>query len=62
MESWAQRVIKEYGPPDLLLNNAALMNQTAPLWQVPHDEFSQLVDVNVKGVFHVVQRNGPSKV
>ena len=60
VERWAQRVLKEHGSPDLLLNNAALMNQTAPLWQVPHDEFSQLVDVNVKGVFYVVRSFVPA--
>src|ERR1041385_3475341 len=37
---WAKRIIAELGAPDLLLNNAALMNTPASLWKVPADEFS----------------------
>ncbi|MFP6669944.1 MAG: SDR family NAD(P)-dependent oxidoreductase, partial [Pirellulaceae bacterium] len=35
VESWAQEVIENQGPPDLLLNNAATINRNAPLWEVP---------------------------
>ena len=55
-------VIAKYGPPDLLINNAALMNDPAPLWEVPADEFSALVDVNVKGVFNVIRAFVPAMV
>ena len=53
--SWATQVIARQGPPDLLLNNAALINRNAPLWEVPAAEFEAVVDVNIKGVFHVLQ-------
>ena len=52
---WAQRRLDSHGAPDLVINNAALMNEPRPLWEVPVDEFSQLMDVNVKGVFHVAR-------
>lgn len=55
VENWAQRRLESHGAPDLVINNAALMNEPRPLWDVPVDEFSQLMDVNVKGVFHVVR-------
>jgi NAD(P)-dependent dehydrogenase (short-subunit alcohol dehydrogenase family) len=55
---WADAV----GPPDLLINNAALMNTPAPLWEVPDDEFAALVDVNVKGVFHVIRAFVPAMI
>ena len=32
---WAEAVIHRFGPPDLLINNAAVMNAPAPLWDVP---------------------------
>src|SRR5512139_2053607 len=35
VKAWASRILKAAGPPDLLLNNAALINRNAPLWQVP---------------------------
>jgi len=56
VDHWAQKVIDTLGPPDLLLNNAALINRNAPLWQVPAGEFSTLVDVNIKGVANVTTR------
>jgi NAD(P)-dependent dehydrogenase (short-subunit alcohol dehydrogenase family) len=55
VRGWAADVIGRHGPPDLLVNNAALMNTPAPLWEVPADEFADVIDVNVKGVFHVVR-------
>src|SRR5262245_21785432 len=51
---WAQSALAD-GPPDLLLNNAAVMNKTSPLWDVPADEFSWVIDVNIKGVYHVLR-------
>ncbi|MEM9237560.1 MAG: SDR family oxidoreductase [Verrucomicrobiota bacterium] len=50
------------GPPDLLINNAALINANAPLWEVPADEFSRLIDVNLKGVHLVIRAFLPSMI
>ncbi len=55
VEAWAGHCLADGDCPDLLINNAALINANASLWQVPVTEFSQLIDVNVKGVFHVVR-------
>ena len=33
VRAFAKTVIDAHGPPDLLLNNAALINQTANLWE-----------------------------
>jgi NAD(P)-dependent dehydrogenase (short-subunit alcohol dehydrogenase family) len=60
--AWAADVLARHGPPDLLVNNAALMNAPAPLWEVPADEFSAVVDVNVKGVFNVIRAFVPAMV
>jgi NAD(P)-dependent dehydrogenase (short-subunit alcohol dehydrogenase family) len=50
------------GPPDLLINNAGLMNGNAPLWKVPEEEFSKVVDVNLKGVANVLRHFLPAMV
>lgn len=62
VSEWANEVVAKFGPPDLLVNNAALMNELAPLWEVPADEFSSIIDVNVKGVFHVIRAFVPAMV
>ncbi len=59
---WAARVLAEAGPPDLLVNNAALINANATLWNVPPDEFAQLIAVNVNGIYHVVRHFAPAMI
>jgi NAD(P)-dependent dehydrogenase (short-subunit alcohol dehydrogenase family) len=59
---WARDAVARHGPPDLLVNNAALMNALAPLWEVPPEEFSAVIDANVKGVFNVIRAFVPAMV
>jgi len=59
---WAEKVFARHGAPDLLINNAAVMNTPAPLWQVPAGEFNRLVDVNIKGVACVIRHFVPAMV
>jgi NAD(P)-dependent dehydrogenase (short-subunit alcohol dehydrogenase family) len=51
----AEEILDAAGAPDLLLNNAAIINSNAPLWQVPAEEFSRVIDVNLKGI-HLLLR------
>lgn len=62
VKRWADEVIARYGAPDLLLNNAALINRNAPLWEVPADEFRQLLEVNLQGTFHVIRAFVPAMI
>jgi len=59
---WAAHVLTTVGVPDLLLNNAALINLPAALWAVPASEFDALIDVNVKGVANVIRHFVPAMV
>jgi NAD(P)-dependent dehydrogenase (short-subunit alcohol dehydrogenase family) len=59
---WAAKVLGFGEAPDLLVNNAALMNTPAPLWKVPAEEFKQLIDVNVTGVANVIREFVPAMV
>jgi NAD(P)-dependent dehydrogenase (short-subunit alcohol dehydrogenase family) len=56
------RWAKSVATPDLLVNNAAVMNTPAPLWEVPADEFDRLIDVNIKGVANVIRAFVPRMV
>lgn len=62
VRAWADRVLGEIPAPDLLINNAAVVNQPAPLWEVPEKEFSDLVDINIKGVFFCLKAFLPAMV
>lgn len=60
VKAWATEVLKSHGAPDLLLNNAGLINRNAPLWQVPAKEFDAVIDVNIKGVANVLRHFVPA--
>jgi NAD(P)-dependent dehydrogenase (short-subunit alcohol dehydrogenase family) len=59
---WAARLVANYGPPDLLINNAAIINANAPLWKVPLEEFDRVIDINIKGVANVIRHFVPAMV
>jgi NAD(P)-dependent dehydrogenase (short-subunit alcohol dehydrogenase family) len=61
VRAWAKCALAG-GPPDLLVNNAGLINRNAPLWKVPEEEFSRVVDVNIKGVANVLRHFLPAMV
>lgn len=45
--------------PDLVINNAAIINPPAPLWEIPPEDFSQLIDINIKGTANVIRHVVP---
>jgi len=59
---WAARVLENESPPDLLINNAGLMNRLAPLWEQDDREFTRLVDVNLRGMVNVIRHFAPPMV
>jgi len=60
--SWCESLIAAYGPPDLVVNNAATINRSAPLWELDAAEFDTVVDINVKGIANVLRHLLPSMV
>jgi NAD(P)-dependent dehydrogenase (short-subunit alcohol dehydrogenase family) len=50
VRAWSEELIAHIGVPDLVINNAAMINAPAALWEVPIDEFQQLVNINIVGV------------
>jgi NAD(P)-dependent dehydrogenase (short-subunit alcohol dehydrogenase family) len=62
VKAWAEKVLNRFGAPDLLLNNAALINRNARLWEVPAEDFSRVIDVNIKGVTNVIRHFAPAMV
>jgi NAD(P)-dependent dehydrogenase (short-subunit alcohol dehydrogenase family) len=62
VRAWAESLLREAGAPDLLLNNAAVINANAPLWEVPAEEFDRLIDINIKGVVNVLRCLVPAMI
>lgn len=62
VEPWAARLLSTHGAPDLLINNAGVINKNSPLWQVPAEEFDRVFDVNVKGVANVIRHFVPAMI
>ncbi len=62
VKAWAERLLKDSGPPDLVINNAAMINRSAPLWTLSADEFDPVIDVNIKGVVNVIRHVVPAMV
>jgi NAD(P)-dependent dehydrogenase (short-subunit alcohol dehydrogenase family) len=62
VEGWANDVLSRNEPPDLLINNAGVINRNAPLWEVPPDEFSTVMDVNVDGSANVIRAFLPAMI
>lgn len=59
---WATRVLADSTAPDLLINNAAVINPNAVLWETSSEDFSRVMDINVKGTFHVIRYFLPAMV
>jgi len=59
---WAEEVIGESGAPDLLINNAAIINANANLWEVEAKEFDAVIDINIKGTANMVRHFAPSMI
>ncbi len=62
VKAWAKRLLSDYGSPDLLINNAAMINELAPMWEIPSEDFSRLIDVNIKGVANVIRHFVPAMI
>ena len=62
VEAFARSVIEAEGAPDLLVNNAAIINRNAPLWELTAEEFSDIVDINLKGVVSCIRHFTPAMI
>ena len=59
---WAAKILENDSAPDLLINNAGVMNRLAPLWEIEDREFTKVIDVNVRGVANVIRHFVPAMV
>jgi NAD(P)-dependent dehydrogenase (short-subunit alcohol dehydrogenase family) len=57
---WQQAVQESHGIPDLIVNNAAVINANAALWEVSAEEFDHVMAVNVSGTANVLRAFVPA--
>ncbi|MEH2351190.1 MAG: SDR family NAD(P)-dependent oxidoreductase, partial [Nostoc sp.] len=62
VKKWSEYVLQKYAPPDIVINNAAITNYLAPLWEIPSEEFSDIIDINIKGVANIIRHFVPAMV
>tara|TARA_Y100000590_G_C15516614_1_gene937604 strand:+ start:112 stop:801 length:690 start_codon:yes stop_codon:yes gene_type:complete len=62
VRSWAKDVLYKFGAPDFLVNNAGVINKNAALWDVSEQEFSDLIDINIKGVYNTIKEFVPNMI
>jgi len=55
VQAWATTLVGHMGVPDLVINNAGIINTPAPLWTVSSDEFRDVLNVNLLGVHNVTR-------
>lgn len=54
LESLLQRVLKQFGSIDILVNGAGT-NSATPFLEIPEDEYDRIFRINMKGVFLACQ-------
>jgi len=62
VEHWARTVVDSLGVPDLVINNAGIINRNAPLWRIDADEFDRVLAVNVSGAANVIRAFLPAMI
>jgi NAD(P)-dependent dehydrogenase (short-subunit alcohol dehydrogenase family) len=60
--AWASEVLDANGPPDLLLNNAGVINRGAPFWEIDAETFDAILKTNVSGSANVLRRFLPAMI
>jgi len=58
--AFCQSMITTVGVPDLLINNAALINPNRVLWKMTADDIDSIVDVNIKGTMAMMRHLLPT--
>lgn len=62
VKAWGAVLLDDGGPPDLLINNAAVIHRPAPLWDISAKVFDAVIDTNIKGTANVIRHLVPAMV
>ncbi|EEK51007.1 Short-chain dehydrogenase/reductase SDR [Bacillus cereus ATCC 10876] len=62
VNNWANYILNRHTAPNLIINNASIVNQNAQLWKITAQEFESVMNVNVNGVVNVIRAFVPAMV
>ncbi|HHL0969675.1 TPA: SDR family oxidoreductase [Bacillus cereus] len=62
VNNWANYILNRHTAPDMIINNASIVNQNAQLWKITDQEFENVMNVNVNGVVNVIRAFVPAMV
>jgi NAD(P)-dependent dehydrogenase (short-subunit alcohol dehydrogenase family) len=62
VREWAESLLARGVIPDLLVNNAAVINRNAVLWETAVEDFDQVMRCNVNGTFYTIRHFVPAMV
>ncbi|MCW9134392.1 SDR family oxidoreductase [Bacillus paramycoides] len=62
VKAWGEYILQRYGAPDLLINNASIVNKNATLWTISSEEFANVMNINVNGVVNVIRAFVPAMI
>src|SRR5262249_21739486 len=60
-EAMAVQVAKQFGPIDILINNAGILRPGTAL-KLNDEDFDEMIDVNLKGMIYAVQSVAPAMI
>ncbi|KOR32286.1 oxidoreductase [Achromatium sp. WMS3] len=60
---WAQHIQAKYHQSvDLLINNASIIHELAPLWTISSEIFDTVIDINIKGTANIIRHFVPPMI
>ena len=59
---WARDIIDRFGTPNFILNNAGIINKNKELWNIHEKEFSEVMNINVKGMHNTIRNFVPKMI
>ncbi|XP_057863294.1 NADPH-dependent pterin aldehyde reductase [Cryptomeria japonica] len=62
VREFAKLVIEIKGVPDIIVNNAGIINKNGKLWEIPAEEFDSVIDINLKGTANMLRHFLPHMI
>ena len=59
VENFCREAFAKTGSPDLVINNAGIINTPAPLWEISAKEFDRLTAININGTANMIRHVVP---